>query len=85
MTAAWYRPLRRRRQRQAEARNRPLIMNLFEDRLREAADRLLAATPGAADLADAGRIRGADWRDLLAQLSGLPPPLVGALTGEEVI
>jgi hypothetical protein len=67
---------------EATADNTPLILDLFGSLLIEAAEQLLAATPGAADLADAGRIRGADWRDLLAQLSGLPRPLVGVLTGE---
>jgi hypothetical protein len=58
------------------------ILDLFGSLLIEATDQLLAATPGAADLADAGRLRGADWHDLLAQLSGLPRPVVGVLTGE---
>jgi hypothetical protein len=67
----------------AQPDDTPLILDLFGSLLIEAADQLLAATPGAADLADAGRIREADWRDLLAELSGLPRPLVGALTGEQ--
>ena len=59
----------------------PLILDLFGTLLLEAAEQLMAATPGAANLADAGRIRGADWRDLIAELSGLPRLLVGVLTG----
>jgi hypothetical protein len=65
---------------EATADSAPLILDLFGTLLIEAAEQLMTATPGAADLADAGRIRGADWRDLLAQLSGLPRPLVGVLT-----
>src|SRR5262249_41692483 len=67
---------------EAPADNTPLILDLFGSRLIEGAEQLMTATPGAADLADAGRIRGRDWRDLLAELSGLPRPLVGVLTGE---
>jgi hypothetical protein len=68
---------------EAPADSTPLILDLFGSLLTEAAEQLMAATPGAANLADAGRVRGADWRDLLAELSGLPRPLVGALTGEQ--
>jgi hypothetical protein len=60
----------------------PLILDLFGSLMLEAAEQLMAATPGAASLADAGRLRGRDWRDLMAELSGLPRPLVGVLTGE---
>jgi hypothetical protein len=73
-------------QQAAEAQAQPdstsLILDLFGSLLIEAAEQLLAATPGAADLADAGRIRGADWRDLIAELSGLPRSVVGVLTAE---
>src|SRR5262249_34975167 len=60
----------------------PMILDLFGALMLEAAEQLMAATPGAANPAGAGRIRGADFRDLLSELSGLPRPLVGALTGE---
>jgi len=67
---------------EATADSTPLILDLFGSLLIEAAEQLLAATPGAQDVAGAGRIRGRDWRDLLAELSGLPRPVVGVLTAE---
>ena len=67
---------------EAQPDDTPMILDLFGSLLIEAADQLLSATPAARDLADAGRIRGADWRDLIAELSGLPRPVVSVLTGE---
>jgi hypothetical protein len=55
-----------------------------EERVKAAAIRLLAGAPGAANLADLGRIRGRDWTALVAEEAGLPLVQVQAIVARRV-
>ena len=55
-----------------------------EERVKAAAIRLLAAAPGATNLADLGRMRGRDWTALAAEEAGLPLAQVQAIVARRV-